>query len=181
MTTRTLRFALTRPKVVLPTLLGVGLLAGQVSLFWGCAFLAFALWQSLRVGGAPQLDDLLRLREQKHAHRIDRLLTPFERQEIVAIDDYAKSLRRAGGDAALCEEILTQAWGLVRNAGTADASDALRALRHSLPPLAGDRAAASPPLGQRIDRELRIIDATQKEMDGLRLDDETPRVERHVA
>jgi hypothetical protein len=181
MTARTLRFSLTRPKVVLPALLGAGLLLANVSLFWGSALVAFALWQSLRIGGAPRLDDLLRLREAKKQHRIDRLLTDAERREIITIDEYADKLRHAGADPTLCEEILSQAWEIVRSAGNADAGDELRTFRLTLPPLGTSGTVATPPLGQRIYRELNLLHATQKEMESMCGDNASPLVTREVA
>ncbi len=167
MTNRTLGFALTRPRVLVPGLLGVALLAGHVSLFFGLGFTALALWQLLRLASDPALDDLLRLRRDKERHQIRRLLFPAEREEILALDRYAARLASAGADGTLGQEVMSRAWEIVREAGGEDASTALRVLRHGLPTMSEPQRGATSALASRIDRELDILRAARREVDSL--------------
>jgi hypothetical protein len=179
---RTLSYTVTRTRVWLPALFGLGLIIGKVSLFWGLGFVALAALQASRLLSNTQLDDLLRLREDKRRHKIGRLLTRTERREILALDHYAQKLRASGGDPGLAQDTLDKAWEIVRDHGARDATQELRAFRHSLPPLAGDgQSSRDPDLNQKIQRELDILRATQKEMEGYDLPEPEIITERSTA
>ena len=182
MSSRSLSYTVTRPKVLIPALFGLGLLLGKVSIFWGLGFVAFAILQASRLLSNSQLDDLLRLREDKRRHKIGRLLNKQEREEVLAIDRYAQKLRSSGGDPGLARDTLDKAWEIVRDRGARDASARLRAFRHSLPPLDGDQETArSPELSNKIQRELDILHATRKEMESYDLPEPEIITERSTA
>jgi hypothetical protein len=178
MTSRTLSYTITRPKVLVPGLFGLGLLIGKLSMFWGLGLVAFALLQASRLLANHQLDDLLRLREEKHRHKIRRLLNEHERREIFAIDTYAQQLTASGGDPDLAKDILSRAWELIREAGEHDASGELSAFRQSLPRLHGTSDNDQPPISKRIQRELDILHATEKEIEAISLPEPEIIVER---
>ncbi len=181
MRSRSLSYTVTRPKVLIPALFGLGLLLGKVSVFWGLGFVAFAILQASRLLSNSQLDDLLRLREDKRRHKIGRLLNKDEREEILALDRYAQKLKSSGGDPGLAQDTLDRAWELVRDRGGRDASAQLRAFRHSLPPLAGDEQTRRPALNNKIQRELDILHATRKEMESYDLGEPEIITERSTA
>jgi len=181
MSTRSLTYTITRPKVLIPALFGLGLLLGQVSAFWGLGFVAFAILQASRLLSNTQLDDLLRLREDKRRHKIGRLLNELERQEILAVDRYSQKLRSSGGDPGLAQDTLDKAWEIIRDKGARDSSVKLRAFRQSLPSLEGGEDARSPELSNKIQRELDILHATRKEMESYDLPDPEIIIERSTA
>lgn len=181
MSSRSLTYTITRPKVLIPALFGLGLLLGKVSIFWGLGFVAFAILQASRLLSNSQLDDLLRLREDKRRHKIGRLLNDLEREEILAIDRYAQKLKASGGDVGLAQDTLDSAWEIVRDRGARDASVKLRAFRHSLPPLEGGEEARTPELSNKIQRELDILHATRKEMESYDLPEPEIIIERSTA
>jgi hypothetical protein len=162
-----MRYVVGRPKVLLPGLFGLGLLIGGVSLFWGLGLITFAVYKASKLLRNPRLDDLLRLKADKESHGITRLLTPGERREVVAIDAYCKELSGSGADPALADDVLGQAWSIVRDHGAQDAAVDLRVFREKLPRVEEEAETPEGKLGSRIERELNILHATQKEMESL--------------
>lgn len=167
MSSRSVKYVFFRPKVWLPGLFGAGLVLGSVSLFWGIGLIGFAIFQASRLLRNPQLDDLLRLRAEKRKHGIRRLLNDRERREVIAIDDYCKDLTGSGADPALGADVREQAWQIVREKGRKDSSIELRVFREKLPRAAGGKDTPEQKLAARLERELNIVHATQKEMESL--------------
>jgi hypothetical protein len=167
MSSRSTRYVCGRPKVLFPALFGLGLLIGGVSLFWGFGLIGFAVYQASKLLKNPRLDHLLRLRADKESHGIRRMLTAGERREVIAIDEYCKELTDSGADPTLASDVLDQAWSMIRDNGARDSTVDLRLFREKLPRVAGDTETPEGKLSSRIERELHIIHATQKEMESL--------------
>ncbi len=167
-TKRGLWYALTRPRVLTYWAIGAGLL------FWGAPTTAAAVLffigalKAARVLRHDDLDDRLRLQDQKNTHGIRRMLRNVEREEILAIDHYAKMLQETGADPSLADEVLVEAWKIIRSAGRNDASARLKIYRHNLPALRQpELAAANEPMGvaNKIQRELNLIRAAERELE----------------
>lgn len=168
MTKRALWYALTRPKVLLFSAIGAGLL------FWGGPTMAAVIMfgvaaiKAAKVLSHQDLDERLRLQEQKHEHGIHRMLSDTEREEILAIDHYRKLLEEMGASPELAAETLHQAWLTIRANGRDDATAKLKVYRHNLPALRQpELAAAGEPQGvaRQIERELNLLRAAQREIE----------------
>jgi len=167
-TKRGLWYAVTQPRVLTYWAIGAGLL------FWGAPPTAAAVLffigalKAARVLRHDDLDDRLRLQTQKRNHGIRRMLRNVEREEILAIDHYAKMLRETGADPSLADEALAEGWKIVRSAGRNDASARLKVYRHNLPALRQpELAAADEPMGiaNKIQRELSLVRAAERELE----------------
>jgi len=164
-TARSLWFALSRPAFWIPAGLGTGLIAGDVTTVGGVLLLVFAATRLQRILGHRDLDRRLRLRDEKHGHGVQRRLADAERAELLTLDAYCEDLRQAGAGTRLCDEVRAQAWAILQR-GEPDSVDHLRRLRHGLPPLPPEGSAvADPNLSARIQRELDLLRATQKEVE----------------
>ncbi len=158
--------AVMRGKVLVPGVIGAGLLIGQVSTFWGLVLIAYAAWKASWYFAHPAALQRRRLQGEMARHGIDRMVSESERREIMAIEAYSRRLKELGGDARLADELTTRAYQLVRES-TADAAAALRAFRHGLPPLAHDGQAPDASLAKRLAREVDLLRAAQKELESL--------------
>ncbi len=139
---RSIAFALNRPRVWLPVLAGVGLIATGVSTVAGLILIAIGVVKVRGILSHDDLDQRLQLKQEKKRHRIYRRLTQAEQREILALDEYCIKLRESGGEPELCSEVMDQAWDIVHAASGEDATSQLVRLRQSLPLL-----DASAPVG----------------------------------
>lgn len=158
---------MTRPRVLIPALIGFGLLIGEVSFFWGVGLLMFAAYRFTKLMSHGDLDDRLRLKADKERHGIRRMLTSGERHEVILVDRYCQSLEKSGADTTLTADVRDQAWEIVKEAGPHEATATLKLFRQKLPTVASQEEDAPQSLPDRIARELRIVHATQKEMESL--------------
>lgn len=167
MSNRSMRYVCCRPKVLLPGMIGLGLLIGGVSAFWGIVLIGLAAFKASRLFANPELENLLRLKADKESRGIRRLLTAGERREVMAIDAYCKELTGSGADPSLANDVRDQAWSIIRDNGSTDSAVELRVFRERLPRVSGNETTAEGTLRSRIERELTILHATHKEMESL--------------
>ena len=168
MTSRAVGFVLTRPRIVLPGLIGLGLMLIGLPKVVGVILLAITAMRMARMFGYDDLEVRLRLREQKRAHGISRQLTPNECEEIIALDTYCAELRRGGTDLALIDETMSEGWEIIRRGGRGDQHEALRRFRTQLPDAEGTPIARdwqAPDLRARLERELHLIRASHREVE----------------
>ncbi len=152
---------------MIPALIGFGLIIAKVSFFWGVGFSMFAAYRLTKLLSHGDLDDRLRLKADKQRHGIRRTLTAGERHEIILIDRYCKGLKKSGADPTLSSDVRDQAWEIIKEAGPQEATANLHLFRQKLPAVASEEEGAAKSLPNRIARELRIVHATQKEMESL--------------
>lgn len=166
MSARAFWYTITRSSVAIHLGLALGFFAFRGPPWLAAMFLGIALYKAARILSHDDLDLRLRLRKEKRAHRIYRMLEPTEQEEILAIDRYASLLSEAGASPEVTQEVRDEAWRIVRRAGR-DATRSLREYRHRLPPLKGStpRDDAGATVVTKVERELEILRATQRELD----------------
>ncbi len=179
-TDRTLgfRFAITRPKVIVPLLLALGF-SGAEGLWWlALGFALLGVFRAYQILSYDDLVDRLRLREHKRQCGITRRLSPQECIEVLRIDRYAQALRDSGADVKLGEDVLERMWIRVKDKGLNDAAGELREFRMTLPTLPApysekhkdlDRNAGQPEqdLTSRIQQELDLMRAAHIEVEAI--------------
>lgn len=172
----TFGFAMTRPRVLIPGILGCCFLSVWGVWWLGVGFLAVALMRIGRILSHTDLDDRLRLKSERQRHGLRQRLSDAERVEVLAIDNYGKELTGGGADEKLAEEISERMWRLIRERRPHDASGVLADFRRSLPELpmqvhgTTGRSAASTPgsgedLSRRIEHELDLMRAARIEVE----------------
>lgn len=168
-TSRTAAFILGDMAVLIWGLIGVALLITKATVIGGVICLAVAAGKVNRLLSHDDLDDRLRLREEKRQHGIMRLLRESEREEILAVDRYAGELEAMGANPSLVRQVRGQAWKIVKQAGQQDATVPLRTYRLGLPTIAEpmEQESGSSDLRGDIERELQVLRATQRELDSL--------------
>lgn len=163
---RTLRFALSRPKVITPIALAI-FFTTVVGLWWlGLGFAVLAFYRVTHILSYSDLEDRLRLRDQRCRHGMAKKLSAAERAEVLRIDRYARNLTDSGVGSGLADDILERMWTLIKNERPQDAARSLRAFFAGLPQLPEQRgAAAGDDLGRRIQEELDLIRAARTEVE----------------
>jgi len=109
----------------------------------------------------PNLDDLLKVAEQKRAFGLQRELSELENKKILELLRYTKLFVSRGGDPSAAESLHEHAWQLLKEG---DAGDALASLLTSLPPLSGGPRGDRESLLKMLDREAAIIRASELEV-----------------
>lgn len=169
MNARTLTFALTRPPVMTFLAIGAGMLWVEATTA-ALVMFAIAAAKTARVLSWPDLEDRLRLRDEKRSHGIHRTLSARERDEILALDTYGTLLTESGADPSLAHEARHEAWRIIKSAGRNDAATRLRQFRQSLPPLPKPEDTASEGtagIARRIEQELALLHATRREVEAV--------------
>jgi hypothetical protein len=92
-----------------------------------------------------------------------RMLSNGERNELDAIDAYARVVEQRGVDVKLANEVRERARQLIRESGTNDATVALRQFRQSLPQIPV-REREEDSVQARLKRELEMLDAAEREV-----------------
>ncbi|MCK5689122.1 hypothetical protein KAI87_07625 [Myxococcota bacterium] len=158
-----------KPGIFILALVGVLLIALKAPLFWGIGAVGLALWQAHKLLSTPGLGQRCRLRKEKEKAGVRRILNEKEEKAVLAIDDYVSELRHLGGSTTLIAAIYEEMWGIIREAGSKDASAALQKLQRELPPLqeAEDDIPSKPDLRKRVQEELELLRASIKEVNAL--------------
>jgi hypothetical protein len=164
-TPRALSYTLSRPRVLIPAIIGVALLLGGGWKVAGFVLLGIAFVKASRLLGGPDLDRQLELRDARRNHGVWRQLFPTEQAELAKLEAYGNDLVASGADRTLAREALTEGWRIVARAGERDATSELRAFRQTLPPLVETAVHTAARLGDKIRAELELLRATRKEVD----------------
>jgi len=163
---RTLAYAFTRKAALFP--MGIGMLCFFIKAPTLVSFILIGvgLINALRfISSYPNLERVLNLRDEKHRLGIHWRLSSLERREIMLIDHYTQTLVQQGGSPKLAQELMQHAWKIILESGPKSSGKRLKTFRVSLPRLEGGER--SPNLRQRVQEELELIRATQKEMSSL--------------
>jgi len=164
---RTWQFVATRPGVLLPSLIGLGMLLGHVGPVWSLGLFGLAALRARRLLDTPDLETRLRLRDEKRRHGIHRVLQERERDELLALDSYRQAMRERGADPKLGERLMAEAWELIRSLDPNEAGARLASLRHSLPPLGEPERSADGGLAAQIEKELWLLHAAERELESI--------------
>ena len=166
MSKRAIIYAWTRKPTLAPCFIGIALFFSNVPPFVSFILIGVGAMNAFRfLQTYKDLDRLLALRDDKERFGIHRRLFPGEKREILLLDTYVQNLMYRGGSEHLAEEISTRGWEIILNAGPNNTTKSLRTFRKELPHL--DNPIADFNLQERIQDELDLLRATQKELNSL--------------
>jgi len=163
---RTLAFAFTRRATLLPIGIGVIFFLMKAPTFVSFILIGVGIANALRfMSNYPNLERVLDLRDEKHRLGIHWRLSSTERREIILIDHYTRTLVQQGGSQELAQELKQRAWEIILESGPKNAGKSLKTFRLDLPRLVGNKK--EPILRQRVQEEIELIRATQKEINSF--------------
>lgn len=166
MTGRAFGYTLSRPRVLVPAVIGAALLLGGGWKIAGFVLLGVAFFKALRLLDSDDLDHRLAQRHTRQRHGVWRQLNHAEGAEMQLIERYAAALKASGADPALARDTVEEAWRIVARQSSQDATVELRQFRQSLPPLPEVHGGTAG-LSERIRAELDLLRATRKEIETL--------------
>jgi hypothetical protein len=172
---RVLVYGVTRPSVLVLAAVGAVLILRWGWLIPGAACLGLAAVAVLRLFGDRQTGERLRLQNERRRYQVARTLWKAEMAELALLERYIDALRDSGCASDVTSGLWQHAWALIKKAGLNEATLELREFRKQLPELADGSKPGGPSdadteraLRERLQREVALINAAEREISNLR-------------